>query len=113
MRRWLCFPILFCWSLLIPEQAALAEKNTKKAPIPCAAAISIFNNETKSYLVGDKRAAFCRCFDKNYSIVLDRYVERALEKKAYDKLNLDDTWKVITKITMSTCLNVVKEYFSK
>lgn len=100
----------------------LAEEPVKKSgggdvpPVDCEESRSLLKKDIQDYLVGDKRTAYCRCFDKAFKKVADKYFEEQIKeqiKKGDYRLATRDDGLKILKITMSVCLETVREYFDK
>jgi len=100
------FVILLLVGVLGSSEAAFAVKMSPQEE--CATTITFFKKDVREQLVGDKRAAYCKCYEKYSPVVLDHWIR----KKGIKDVTLDD-WKDITRITMSVCLDEVKKYFHK
>ncbi len=85
-----------------------AEQNSAEMQ-SCDGVFRFLNKDIKAYLVGNKRAAYCQCYEKSYDTVFERYAKK---KGGIDKLTSADGPDIL-KITLSYCLDRVKEYFGK
>ncbi|MEM7398918.1 MAG: hypothetical protein AAGF48_09875 [Pseudomonadota bacterium] len=98
--------VLATGASLAQSQSTLSKADIKEM---CEASIKLFNEEGQAYLVGEKRMAYCVCWDRGFQKVVDKYVEQ-IDPSKYD---LDKSWKSITAFTMDACMKATRDYYKK